>query len=396
MNSSSEIRSAYTRDYFLTDCGGYQEYIKFKGRRLADERLVALASVASLRHYGSVLDLGCGRGELAYYFAQMQRPVTAIDYSADAVELAKQTFGQDETFRRYVDLRCEDVTESKLAGEYELAVAADVIEHLSPAELDQMYHNVAQHLSATGLFLVHTFPNVWHYRYHYPRERALAARRGAERPEQPRTPFELQMHINEQNPRQLRRQLAKFFPYVLLWFATTGDMAGSLVRPYRLREMAGARDLFAVAAKRPIDLDRLRSRMRSQPHSPVLLRSVRLKARCPCLVVTRGQEFNLEVEVDNRSPLSLNAYPPNPVNLSYRWLDSRGDTDPRDPLRTPLLPCISPGSRRSLLATVAAPSRSGDYTLRLTLVQEWVRWLDEPQIGLFCSLPVAVTDGIQP
>jgi 2-polyprenyl-3-methyl-5-hydroxy-6-metoxy-1,4-benzoquinol methylase len=391
MVTSDEIRSAYTNEYFLTDCGGYLEYQRFHGRRLGDERLLAMASIASLRSYGRVLDLGCGRGELTYYFASIGHRVTAVDYSADAIQLTRQTLEGNKSLLPRVELRCEDATRSHLTGEYEIVVAADVIEHLSMQELDRLYAKVAQHLSPTGIFIVHTFPNLWHYRYHYSRMRMQAGSRGEVWPEQPRSAYEQQMHINEQNPRVLRAQLARFFPFVRMWFGTIEDMPGNAVKRYSAREVAAARDIFAVASLRPVDMDAIRVRLQSLPITPVWLRPVRVKAVAPTTAVACGELFELPAQVENRALLPLNGYPPNAFSLSYRWLTRTGEVVEANGLRTPLLPAVGPGSIRRFNVQIAAPRFAGEYRLRLTLVQEWVQWFDELPIGVYCDLPFTVS-----
>lgn len=156
---------------------GHQAYQETGGRYLADERLLGVAAIASLRTSGRVLDLGCGRGELALYFASLGHEVTAVDYSRDAIDLAEKTFSGSPALRSRVDLLCENVGSLRLVGEYEIVVASDVIEHLSPGELDGLYEAVSHHLSSSGIFVTHTYPNLWFFQYDYVRKRRLAAQR---------------------------------------------------------------------------------------------------------------------------------------------------------------------------------------------------------------------------
>src|SRR5581483_5808416 len=76
-SSSAAIRATYTSAYYLNDCGGFDSFRENAGRELSDVRLQAIASVTGLKTSGRVLDLGCGRGELAYYFARAGFQVTA-------------------------------------------------------------------------------------------------------------------------------------------------------------------------------------------------------------------------------------------------------------------------------------------------------------------------------
>ncbi len=64
------IHEAYDQTYFLQDCGGYDSYKKYQGKQLTDERLLAAFYLAEPSHDISILDIGCGRGELCYTLAR--------------------------------------------------------------------------------------------------------------------------------------------------------------------------------------------------------------------------------------------------------------------------------------------------------------------------------------
>ena len=172
--SSEALRECYTSEYYLTDCGGYDEFKR--GRFLDEPRLRAVAALAELRPGGRVLDLGCGRGELARHFAAQDCSVTAIDYSSDSIALAEKCVSGDAALQGRVQFHADSVCNPGLyEGQYDVAIAADLVEHLSPAELEAFYGLVAGHLCPEGLLIVHTSPNLWHYRYEYARGGALPA-----------------------------------------------------------------------------------------------------------------------------------------------------------------------------------------------------------------------------
>lgn len=388
--SSEAIRHSYTREYYLTDCGGYYAYQQTTGRQLTDERLIGVAAIASLRSSGRVLDLGCGRGELVFCFASLGHEVTAVDYSRDAIDFAERTFAGRPDLRFRAEIICESVGSLQLVGEYEVAVASDLIEHLNPSELDRPYQLVARHLSPTGIFVVHTYPNLCFFEYDYARRRRLAALRGESLPEQPRSRYELLMHINEQNPRVLRRPLSEHFPYVLLWFGEPDDMGGSLLRPFSRLQLAAARDLCAVASRSPVDLEQLRNRLGCLPLASMALRELRMAAVEPPRAVHVEEDFTLEVELDNRTPFVLVSQLPNPVLISYHWMLPNGTMAVHDGVRSLIQPPLTPGGRRSFSVRIVAPTQPGLYVLRLTIVQEGVRWFDDPEISVFRESPVSV------
>ena len=58
--------------------------------------------------------------------------------------------------------------------------------------------------------------------------------------------------------------------------------------------------------------------------------------------------------------------------------------------RTPLKPAVRPHERASYVMTIAAPEEPGRYRLRVTLVQELVRWLDGLPSRLSAEAPLVV------
>ena len=284
---SLAIREAYTRDYFLSDCGGYETYRQSGGKAL-DLRLECMARLAAYHPAFAlwqhtpplerqpplrplrILDLGCGRGEIVRYFAAAGHQVVGIDYAEEAIRLAEDCFADEPAVRAGVTLLCASVTDPhSYQGQYDLVLASDVIEHLAPAELTTVYALVRQHLQPDGVFLIHTFPNHWYYRYGYPWRRRRAARRGEVLPEQPRSVYELHMHINEQTPNRMRRQLAAQFAFVQLWAGDHHNPVGSLRGQFSHHDWRDAPSLFAVAAQQPINCARLIQSLTTQSDQAV-------------------------------------------------------------------------------------------------------------------------------
>ncbi len=372
---SAYLKDHYDTAYFLTDCGGYHDFVRHRGRVITDARLGALADLLLHRHPRRVLDLGCGRGELTFQAARQGAEVVAVDYSAAALELAESCFGDNPELRQRVVFHRTAVSELALDGRFDAVVAADLVEHLSPPEVEALFDLVARHLAPGGFFVVHTFPNRWYYDYDYPRQRRAAAARGIDLPADPRSDYEKQMHINEQRPQILRRGLSRFFPHLLFWFAAPEDPAGSLVRPFSRREMASARDLFAVAARRPLSPAPIAAILApTPPLPPDEAAAVDLNATGPPpALIKAGERFWLVVRIHNRSRFQLSGRGAHPVLLSYHWCDAAGGYAVFDGLRTsPGL--IPPGAAAAVHMLTEAPPRPGRYRLQPRLVQEGVRW----------------------
>jgi 2-polyprenyl-3-methyl-5-hydroxy-6-metoxy-1,4-benzoquinol methylase len=401
-SNSDSLQSTYTQAYYTQDCGGFEAFLQHQGRRLEDPRLRSVAAIATIVPRGRVLDLGCGRGELAYFLANMGYEVTAIDYSETAIALAQSVFeSAPEEIKQRVTFCCESVVTATLpANHYDLAIASDLIEHLAPDEVKQLYANVHRWLKPTGRFVLHTFPNLWHYRYDYARRRRAAAKLGACLPLDPRTHYERLMHINEQSPTVMKRQLSQAFQHVSLWFGDVGQPGGSLVQPYSRRELAAAPSLYAIASATALQIKPLQARLWMKPVR-FWWRKLRLDLLETPTTASPGQNFEIQVQLTNHSRHTLSAYGPHPINFSYRWLDpnSRQSIVPEGQ-RTALFPPL-PGhpirqtpdklgyATMRFLVRVQAPNQSGRALLRITLVQEGVQWLDR-RAHLFAECVIKV------
>ena len=107
--------------------------------------------------------------------------------------------------------------------------------------------------------------------------------------------------------------------------------------------------------------------------------------------MTPGEAGFVRAAVQNgTSERVLGTWPPFPVNWSYRWLLPDGTELPVEGVRTPIQPPIPPKSSGEAMIQVEAPREPGDYVLRITLVQETLRWLDRPPASIRADTAVAV------
>jgi SAM-dependent methyltransferase len=330
---------------------------------------------------GRALDLGCGRGEISVGMAGLGHEVLAIDYSESAVALARQAAAAAGALGS-IRFFHGDVNQAPFEGSYEVVVASDLIEHLAPHELDRLYSRIASHLSPAGVFVVHTFPNAWHYRYEHPRRVRQARKLGAYLPMDPRSRYEELMHINEQSPRVLKNQLRDHFEHVLFWFADHSmvDPFANLKRPFSRDEMRSAGDLYAVASHFPITAGALVEKMAMRPVPAPVDLTLEVTGIPPS--VAAGARFRGRIGLSNRSGIDLKSHPPNPVHLAYHCYSENGSVVVFDGMRT-RLPSIKPGVRVELDMDFEAPVLPGRFLFRLTLVQEGVRWFDGPPQNLF-------------
>ncbi len=391
---SAELVDAYTSDYYLRDCGGYEHWHDSRGAQL-DARLQAVADAAmAIGVPRKVVDLGAGRGELSAYFAKNGADVTAIDYSSDAEKLIAETVGQHEDARRRVVVVRGSVTDATAySDEYDLAVAADIVEHLAPHELDKMYEIVSEKLKISlGSLVIHTAPNKWNYQYQHPREQESAISAGFWLPRIRRTWYERLMHINEQSPRVLKKQLSRFFPYVQVWLSDDQGMGGSLVRPYTIQDCRKARSIFAIASHRPLDIEALASNFCTNPFSDDESKAISFAFVNSPRAVRVSDFFEVEIRVANQSGRRIASLPPHPYHLSYHWRDMHEGVVQWEGHRTLFAPALLPGVEGLYKVKVQAPAQAGIYRLEVAAVQEAVRWR-EPIKLIGEDLMIHVTDG---
>lgn len=373
--ASTELRDAYTRSYYVRDCGGYADFGYDDPLAIADHRLRTTATFAEIRPGRRSLDLGCGRGEIAAYLGARGWLVDAVDYSADAIALAHEHLDRTRVPAERVRLYNQDLNEFAFEPQaYDLIVAADVVEHLSSGELDRLYRRASGALAQGGLFVVHTFPNSWYYDYEWPRLRRLAEQRGERWPDDPRSSFEHLMHINEQSPRTLAHQLRSHFSTVRVWVGDPLDPFRFEVGTSARGDLRGSPDIFAVAGHGPLEDVAASDAFLDDP----LPNSERAKIAIAAPGRPRGRAdggWDIALALDNGSSTTLSSTGRAPVLLAYHWLDDAGKTVVFDGRRTPLGGPLRPGASTTRpLRVDAAPPRAS--IVRLTLVQEGVAWFD--------------------
>ena len=157
--SHREGRSSARIDQHYYETSGYFEEggrhlldpgIRFQRYRIR-EVLKLCGNLAGKR----AVDLGCGWGTMSFALAEAAEAVVGVDFAEASLRLCRSRHDPE----RYpnLDFRQADARRTGLpGGEWDLVVAADLIEHLYPADTLDMYREAHRLLCPGGRLVIWT------------------------------------------------------------------------------------------------------------------------------------------------------------------------------------------------------------------------------------------------
>jgi cyclopropane fatty-acyl-phospholipid synthase-like methyltransferase len=251
----------YDESYFLTACEGYDEFLKTEGEHLS-RRLRQAFQFASVAPGMSVLDLGCGRGEIVRHVVRIGARSFGIDYSRAAVRLTRHIMRNEQGTHGIARANARYLPFADAC--FDRVLMFDVVEHLQPWELDACLGEVWRVLKPAGQIIIHTAPNRWYDAYAYPVVRTVRTvmGQGKNYPKNPRAlnvAVNTEVHVNEQDILRLRRYLVRAgFKGVRVWLDTPPQNRSEGTLMTALRHIAFnwvpfawffQREVFAVGTK---------------------------------------------------------------------------------------------------------------------------------------------------
>lgn len=140
------------------------------------------------------------------------------------------------------------------------------------------------------------------------------------------------------------------------------------------------------------DFDPAREILRMPALDASQLRHVAISCAAPPKTMRAGELTWLNTDVTNGTQHGLSSGTPFPLNLAYHWLDAASQAvTVFDGERTALLPEIPPGETHTFQMFIVAPAVAGEYLLRIAIVQEKLRWMDEAGSPTTQDFTVTVT-----
>lgn len=379
-----DLPREYSSFYYLNDCGGYDCFKKHKGERL-DERLQTLFDLADVSRGERVLDIGCGRGELSYFISKHTEAerVVGVDYSADAVKIARENFLKEgAASESRLDYEQSDILTYASQAKFDKITAADVIEHIEQTSLEKMFERISSELlSENGVFIAYT-PNRLQYDIFYEMRRREVKRLGVYLPKNPRTVYEDLVNINEQSRPVFHETLKKYFKYVYTWLPLEGDFLGTLRHPEAVFDSIFSNEIYALASNAVIDIESVYGICEQHGLHNIKPDSVKLTPLLSEVSADTGQSLELPVIIENKSDRSFASRLPHPVYLAYHINDLQGNTIVFDGLRTMLSCRIKPNTSHELSCDIKVPAEPGEYSVKITLVQEQCFWFEDIMDGI--------------
>jgi len=254
----------YSEQYYLTACEGYDAFAAESGKEVISPRLAAALRLVEVKPGERVLDVGCGRGEAVLHIARNGGVVHGVDYSSDALRIARRYLGAGKREHQSQNIYLLQSDAKRLPfkdSSFDKLLMFDLIEHLYPWELAKALREAHRVLVPGGQLFIHTAPNRWYYQFGYPLYRIFERLRGGHLPSDPKSRFPFHyLHVNEQDVIRLRRSLRQAGFDCRVWLDNIQPVLFfnrsprlslilfRLLRTYPLRWIF-CNDIFAIACK---------------------------------------------------------------------------------------------------------------------------------------------------
>ena len=213
-------QKVFDKKYYLNVCLGSEEFRK-SGGLLLHPSVKELIDRLPLTPGMNVLEIGCGRGDIALHIAKKVNSIVATDYSVAAIEIAKQIFHRyPKKIQSKTRFYVSNATQLLFKDDaFDAVIFIDTIDHLSKKEVEIVLGKISKVLKKDGFLFIRTCSNrilldyVYNY-YTYPINRIVTwvdkkikRVEYASLPKDSRTKDAKRQHINEPDYHYLKQIL---------------------------------------------------------------------------------------------------------------------------------------------------------------------------------------------
>jgi len=159
----------YDHNYYMSNNVGHEEFKAGLKPDKINYKFRHILQYCSFSSKKTVLDIGCGRGELVYYMVQKGcSKATGIDYSPAAINIAKSFAAKlDKDTRERMHFVNKDVLELSENEKFDYIFMVDVWEHMYDHQLIPLLSKISSLLKDNGTLII-TTPNGFYEKFLYP------------------------------------------------------------------------------------------------------------------------------------------------------------------------------------------------------------------------------------
>lgn len=157
LTASGEARKQVTQEVYDDEYRGHAADV---GKLPAKRRMqrIAVFRAAVGKGHRSILEIGCGIGDLTWGLVDCAERIVGVDVSPQALELAKQRAGLWQLTQHQVErVRFAPMSAVQLEfpdGAFDWALSTSMVEHLHPEDLLPHFNEVKRVLKPGGKYLI--------------------------------------------------------------------------------------------------------------------------------------------------------------------------------------------------------------------------------------------------
>src|SRR5258708_1275358 len=150
----------FDKNYYFNICLGSDEF-KNSGGIALHPKVKSMIDTMDLKKNMDVLEIGCGRGDVALYLAKKVHSVVGIDYSPEAIRIAKTIQKKFPVIiQKKSDFKKMDATLLTFPdNSFDYVILIDVINHLDSNEVEKMLQEISRVLKRGGKLFIRTCTN---------------------------------------------------------------------------------------------------------------------------------------------------------------------------------------------------------------------------------------------